>query len=286
MELRQLLYFVTVVEEGTISAAARKLNISQPPLSTQIRQLEEEFHITLFERGARTITLTDAGLHLYHYAQEMLELSETAGEDLRALRSGRAGDLRIGVISSLASDVFFYTVRDFHRENPAVIFRLTEANTYQLLEQLRKGKVELAVMRTPYSGKDLERKILSEDTLVAAGRPEDFRGLSSLHQGIYLRDLPDRPLILYRRWEKLIRETMESEGIDPQVSCLNDDARTSLQWAQAGLGIALVPLSVMELFPQLVFAPLKEDKLKSALCLVRRKNHELTQSARKFWDMI
>lgn len=91
MELRQLECFSAVVEEGSISAAARKLHMSQPPLSLRMHQLEEECGVTLFVRGARQITLTEAGTLLYRYAKEILELSLAAGADLENLRRGRRG---------------------------------------------------------------------------------------------------------------------------------------------------------------------------------------------------
>ena len=101
MELKQLSHFVTVVKEGTISGAARKLNLSQPPLSTQMKQLEDEFGCVLFERGSRKIQLTEAGQLLYERAVTMLELSEATRRELLDYNSGLTGALRLGVVSSV-----------------------------------------------------------------------------------------------------------------------------------------------------------------------------------------
>lgn len=88
MDLKQLTYFVTVIKEGTISGAARKLNLSQPPLSTQMKLLEEEFGCVLFERGSRKIQLTEAGQLLYERAVTMLELSEVTKKNFWITETG------------------------------------------------------------------------------------------------------------------------------------------------------------------------------------------------------
>ena len=101
MELRQLTYFITVVEEGTISSAARKLNLTQPPLSAQMKQLEAECGCVLFERTSRRIQLTEAGRMLYNRALTLLELADITRQELKDYREGTSGTLRLGVVSSV-----------------------------------------------------------------------------------------------------------------------------------------------------------------------------------------
>ena len=91
MDIRQLLYFTTIAEEGSISAAAKKLHLSQPPLSYQMKLLEEELHLPLIERSARGIALTEAGRVLYKRAQGILELSELTRKEMLAMASGFTG---------------------------------------------------------------------------------------------------------------------------------------------------------------------------------------------------
>lgn len=100
MDIRQLLYFTTIAEEGSISAAAKKLHLSQPPLSYQMKLLEEELHLPLIERSARGIALTEAGRVLYKRAQGILELSELTRKEMLAMASGFTGTLHIGTVSS------------------------------------------------------------------------------------------------------------------------------------------------------------------------------------------
>lgn len=100
MNIKQLQYFVTIVENGTITAAAKKLGISQPPLSAQMKLLEEELGVTLMERGGRQIRLTDAGRILYRRAVSIVELTDTTLKELTDFRTGISGVLRLGTVSS------------------------------------------------------------------------------------------------------------------------------------------------------------------------------------------
>lgn len=174
MELKQLYGFVTVVKEGTISGAARKLNLSQPPLSAQMKQLEEEFGCLLFERGPRKIVLTEAGRLLYERAVTMLELADVTRKELFDCRDGVTGALRLGVVSSVGSSLLPEWMKEFHAQNPAVRFELFEANTYQLLEQLHANLLELAIVRTPFEAENLVSFPLCRETLLAAGDRKFF----------------------------------------------------------------------------------------------------------------
>ena len=98
MDLKQLEYFVTVINEGTISSAARKLNLSQPPLSAQMKSLEQEIGSQLFFRGPRQIELTEAGRILYERSKDILDLSSRTLQELSDYREGKSGVLRIGIM--------------------------------------------------------------------------------------------------------------------------------------------------------------------------------------------
>ena len=124
MTFDQMQYFAAVVEEGSISAAARRLHMSQPPLSLQIRNLESEYGVQLFERGARQIRLTEAGRLLYRHAVHSVELRALLDEDMRNLRSGRKGSVRIGIVSSGECQELIDCIAEFHRLNPDVSFQV------------------------------------------------------------------------------------------------------------------------------------------------------------------
>ena len=117
MELRQLSYFTTIVNEGNISQAAKKLNISQPPLSHQMKLLEAELGVTLFERGSRRIRLTPAGKTFYDRALAILDLSQAARTELTAQKQEIQGVVRLGIISSAVEFVTRHYLATFRRSS-------------------------------------------------------------------------------------------------------------------------------------------------------------------------
>ena len=281
MNLEQLTYFVTVVEEGTISGAARRLNMTQPPLSLQLHNLEEEFGLKLFERGARQIRLTEAGHHFYDYAIRILDLRDNAAEEMKNLRTGRKGSLRIGVVSSASCEEFFHGLDRFRKSHEKIQFKIYDGNTYQLLNALEKQKIELAVIRTPFPGAELDILNIKTDRIIAAAT-EQY--IEKLPKGtISFKDLKDHPLIIYRRWEKIIKELFSREKLSPNIRCINDDARTTLQWAEAGVGVALLPASIMPLAHNLSYRELSETELTSTICIAKRRDRVLSEGAEAFF---
>lgn len=269
MDLKQLSYFVTVVREGSISAAARRLYLSQPPLSAQMKALEEEFGCVLFERGARKIQLTQAGRLLYDRATALLEMSEMTRREMLDYQRGSEGTLRLGVVSSVGSTLLGSWLCGFCRDHPLIHFEVFEANTYELLEQLRAGLLDLAIVRTPFTEKGLLCDYLTEEPMMAIGRRE----LLAPKEGkpVSLEELSRCPLIFYRRWEEPLREAFGEHGLSLTAFCKNDDARTTAFWAAEGLGVGIVPRSVLPLLEgrELICRPIEERRLTSRVAAVR-----------------
>lgn len=276
MEIKQLVYFKAIMEERTISGAARKLHISQPPLSVQMKLLEKELGVSLFERGSRRIRPTEAGRVLYRYAREILELSQVAREEIGDLKAGQAGHVRLGLVSSSASPFVYEVLRHFMETYPAVGMKVYEGNTYELLEDLQKGNIEISLMRTPFPTEGLELIDLETDPMVAAGQ-SCF--LPKGEEALPLKALEGRPLLIYRRWEAMISRAFEKEMALPHIFTTADDARTVVQWAQAGLGVALVPRSVMIWGHHLVIRELASSMLTSRLVAAKKKDAPISQSA-------
>ena len=129
MELKQLSYFVAVVEEGSFSAAARKLFMSQPPITTQVKALEEELGCALLVRGTRAVRPTEEGRLLYDRARLMLEMRRSVTEEIEARSISGGGTLRLGVVSSVASSLLPGWLSGFHALNPKVRLELYEDNS-------------------------------------------------------------------------------------------------------------------------------------------------------------
>lgn len=288
MDLKQLQYFVTVVQEGNISKAATKLNLTQPPLSTQLKCLEHELSVTLFERGSRKIELTQEGKILYARALSILELTELSKKELLDYTTGTLGTLRIGVVSSVVDRFLYNLMPDFHNQYQDIRYDLFEGNTYEQIQKLRSNLIELAIVRTPYEADDLSSLVLKKESMMAFGHKKFF-----VQQD--MKYLLQQPLILYRRWEKIIYDLCHSYSIPPTIFCMNDDARTTVSLATAGYGIGIIPesagmiishnlsreqhLNQDDLFTCL---EIKESRLESDICLLYKSNSYISKASDLF----
>ena len=286
MDFKQLTYFVTTVQEGNISRAAQRLHISQPPLSTKLKELEAELGVILFERGSRKIELTQAGRIFYARATSILELMDVATKELDDYKQGKIGTLRIGIISSISSTLINSWFHEFHQLYPEIRFNIFEGNTYEQLDKLRNTLIELAIVRTPFSALDLECKVLRKENVFAVGTKEYFEDLTS--STTTLKELCHKPLILYRRWEKVIWHICQEENLTPHIFCMNDDARTTASMANAGLGIGIIPESALSLLtnPHIVKKVIYDSDLESSICVLRNPNSYLSTVVELFYDFL
>ena len=238
MDLKQLRYFSAVVEQGSISAAARALFMSQPPLSTQVRQLEKELGVQLFSRDGHKLTLTPAGKLLYDRAQGLLDTAQSVEAELHAFGERGQRILRLGTVSSICSTDLPRWIAAFCRSRPDIRLELSEQNTYQLVEQLKARRLDLALIRTPFSPDGLEYRTVRQEKMMAVGEPRFFAGLEGR---LTVAQLSRLPLIVYRRWVPPLGDLMRKEGITPAFFCVCDDARTVRSLALGGVGVGVLP---------------------------------------------
>ena len=284
MDIRQLRYFLAIAEEEQITSAAKRLHIAQPPLSQQLKSLENELGVKLVERGSRKIQLTDAGQILRNRAEQILELTEATARELKDFSEGLQGTLSIGAVSSSGAALLPKRIHSFNRKCPGINFEIWEGNTYRILEILNSGVIEIGIVRTPFNIENFESIPLPIEPMVAAISGNHFLGE---HQSqICLTDLKDKPLIIYRRFEKIIIQACEKAGFEPKIFCKTDDARTTLLWADSGMGIAIVPKVALELIrsPNLKYKEIKESSLETQIVAIWMKNRYLSTAARHFLE--
>ena len=282
MDLKQLNYFLTVVNEQQITAAAKKLHMAQPPLSQQMKLLEEELGTQLFKRGPHRIELTDSGRLLARRAQQLLDMADSTTREIADLCQGLRGTLSIGTISSSGSILLSQGLQDFHKEFRDVHFEIHDANTYQLIELLEQGIIEIGIVRTPFNASQFHCEYLnSEPMAVAMTGPFDW---CPDRTSIQLAELAKRPLIVYRRFNQLLADAFTAQSIQPEIYCRNDDARTTVLWANAGLGIALAPLSAMKLaaHENLHIKTIEEPSLETKIAVIWRRDTYLSHISQKF----
>lgn len=281
MENKTLYYFITVVEEGTISAAAKKLNMCQPPLSLSMKLLEEELGVKLLVRGSRKITCTEAGLTLYHRAKDILSLCDSCRKEVQAMDHKMRGTIHLGIISSSEETLLSTKMDMFIKQYPNIKFELSEANTYEQIDNLEKRIIDVAIVRTPFNDHDLKVYKLHEEPLVFVGYKKYFDHVKQ--SKIKLNELKDIPVILYRRYQELFINECNIQLIKPNILCINDDARTTLAWTKRGYGIGLVPMSVAKnISDEMEYHVIDHEKMNTEVALIWKENQYISHISKTF----
>ncbi|MBL0421898.1 LysR family transcriptional regulator [Ramlibacter sp. AW1] len=246
IELRHLRYFMAVAEELHFSRAALRLNMSQPPLSQQIRQLEEEIGAQLFVRNKRSVTLTNAGRDMYEHLSPWIdELSEIFART-RLISEGERGSLSVGCSYTTSHRLVPEVVRIFAERYPTVTIKLLEQPFARQVEALIRGFVDVAIIRLPVSHSELVSRELYEESLVAV-LPHKHRlaGKSKLR----LRDLKDEVFLTPSRHPAGLFDSVQTicehvGGFKPTVLDISSSANSAVALAGAGMGVTLVPDAV------------------------------------------
>ena len=148
MDIRTMQYYLAVVREGTISAAAEALHVAQPSLSRQMKELEEELGAPLFERGNRKITLTEEGMILRKRAEEMVRLMQMTEEEISQVKNHISGSVRIGAGESISFHYLSRAAARLFEEHPDIRFHITSGDTQDLMDELNNGLIDFAVIFT------------------------------------------------------------------------------------------------------------------------------------------
>lgn len=280
MEIKQLEYFRAIVEAGTISGAARELHMTQPPLSYQIKMLEEELQVSLFLRGTKKITLTEAGKTLYEQAGKILTLTDLTKSEV--IKSSQAATLHIGMTPSTVSMMSDHLLQ-FSKLYPHIRFDVHEGSTFILKDQLENQQIDVTTLRTPIVLNGCETRSLAKEQLMAMAIPDYslFQGKTSVH----MQELMEQPLILSHRYQKYMLSAFEKAGVVQDFYCACEDARTAMIMAEKGLGIAILPASMLEFSGKLKAWTIEGADLTTEILLAWRKGR-MPVEVKAFLEML
>ncbi len=250
MELRHLRYFVAVAEALNFGRAAQRLAISQPPLSRQIRALEDELGTPLFARTRRAVALSAAGSALLPEARRLLREADALKERARHLAAGEAGSVALGFISVAAYNILPTLVPEFRRRHPGIKLVLREGVTDALLPALGQGEIDVGMVLPPVVDPRIAYRPLVHDRLMAA-LPTRTRGRFPAGS-LPLAALADEPFILFPRQAgpslyDLIVGACQRAGFAPRVEQEAVQMQTIVSLVASGMGVALVPASLRHL---------------------------------------
>lgn len=284
MDIRHLQYFLEVARLGSFTKAAETLYITQPTISKTIRNMEDEWGVTLFHRQGKSIELTDAGRIMYQQAQHMVEAFERVSAELEDLMNLKRGHLRIGLPPMIGSSFFPEVIGQFHHKYPQITIQLFEDGAKKVEADVESGQTDIGVAVLPvneevfhyYSFVQENLRLLVHPSHRLAGR-----------KAVSLPELSQEPFVLFREdftlHDRIIRECIQA-GFEPQV------VYESSQWdlisgmVAANLGIALLPETICGEIDasRVAILPLDNPSIPWQLGMIWRKDRYLSFAAREW----
>ncbi|MET8201863.1 LysR family transcriptional regulator [Micromonospora chokoriensis] len=284
MQLHQLRYFVAVAEVRHFTQAADIVGITQPSLSKQIHALEADLGAPLFERVRGNIALTAAGEVLLPLATRILADVETATREVQELVGLRRGRVRLGATPSLATSLAPPVLRRFRDAHPTIDLRVEEGGSQDLVRDLLRGDLDLALIIMPAQGADPGLRvdpILRESLVVAS---VDEVPTASATGDLRITDLRDLPMVMFREGYDLRDATIQAcreAGFEPSFAVDGGEMDAVLSFVEAGLGIALVPGIVLARRPGVRITPLAPPGVRRTIAVARRRDIVPTHAGRE-----
>lgn len=248
MELRHILYFHQVAAHLHFGRAAKALYISQPPLSRQIKELERELGVPLFERNNKRVKLTEAGRLFYSQTQSILKDLERTKQQVGQLKEAVSGNFRIGYISSVPKETLADMVKNLSLRFPLLKTHLYEVPSIKQVQALESGKLDIGIVRAPVSSPKLRMTSLMQDGFVLISQTGvDITPDASLSEAIFISYnatyAPD--------YHNSFVACCHRMGFSPSVRHECNNMYSIFQLVASGLGVALVPKSVTSQYPHL-----------------------------------
>ncbi|MGX6444301.1 LysR family transcriptional regulator [Neobacillus sp. K501] len=283
MDIKQLRYFIAIVEEKNITAAAKRLHMSQPPLSIQLKQLEDELGVHLIERNGKSMELTDKGLVLYQHALHLINRFEEIKNELQDTEEGKKGALHVG-INTLSVLGFSEMIQSFHKNYPLVSLKIVLNDSFYLAELVKSRAIEMAFVRLP-----LEHRGLSYHHLI----DEPFVFVSNkVIQEISLEEIAEWDLIIPST-EGLgiydtILEVFSRQELDLTIIAECSSMHVLMEMVKGGMGATIVPKSVFDVYgaKSLYSTPISNATMSSSVGVIWLENHYVSTPAKKFMEIV
>jgi len=287
MDLRTLRYFAMVAQELNITRAAEKLNMSQPPLSNQIRGLEEELGVQLFLRGKRRLKLTDEGSLLLRRAIQLLELADKTRQELTATKESAAGTLCLGMVEGRAPYLSARWIAGFRDAFPLVRYSLWNGSGDDVLDRLNKGLADLAVIAAPYDTEHLDGFSVGTEPWMAM-IPKHHPLAQAAGGQIALASLVGEPLIVPSRKSRIqaIKQWFCEIGAEPLILCETSNYVDAVALVEQGVGISIFPQTTCTPNPLVASKVITQPVRKVEYVLVWNRDQHLSPLVRTFIDYV
>jgi LysR family transcriptional regulator, hydrogen peroxide-inducible genes activator len=281
MELHQLRYFCAVAETGSFSRAAERSHVSQPSLSQQILKLEGELGARLFDRLGRSVRLTDAGKTFLPRAHAVLRELEAARGDVSESKESISGHITLGVIPTVAPYFLPPIIASFSKRFPEAAVSIVEEITPVLLDRLRAGILDLAILALPARGHEFESLPLTEPLFAVLPKKHKLARRST----IALRDLRKEPFLLLRDGHCFRENAVaacDRARVSPQVVFESGQFSSLLGLVGAGMGISLVPAMAVTRDSHLRFVRIADSEATRTIGALTLRGRSLSRAHQAF----
>ncbi len=246
MELRHLLYFKTLAEELHFRKASERLFIAQPPLSRQIKDLETELGVQLFERTNKKVVLTEAGRYLKDQTAVIFDKVEEIKESIKAMNRAVRGELRVGYISSIDPVPLTTVLQEMKEKFPLVTISLFELPTIHQMEFINLGKIDLGLLRSPALFHGIGAQPIYKDSF-ALVLPVNFKKIRNLTR--LIGEIKNLPFVIFNQeyaqdYHQTVLQICASLDFVPFIHHQVNNSHSIVQMVEAGLGISILPLSM------------------------------------------
>jgi LysR family transcriptional regulator, salicylic acid-responsive activator of bsdBCD len=283
MDIKQLRYFIAIAEEKNITAAANRLHMSQPPLSIQLKQLEDELGVKLIERNGKSMELTDKGNVLYNRALHLVNSVEELKSELQETEEGKRGVLAVG-INTLPVTGFPEMLQSFHKKYPLVSLKIVQNDSLYLAEMVKTRAIEMAFVRLPLEHRGLTYHHLINEPFVFVSKKEAHI--------LSLEEISHMPLIIPSSEGLGIYNTIHeafSRQKLPLISIAEcSDMHVLMEMVKGGMGTTIVPKSVLDVYgnKSLYSTPIKDANLISSLGVIWLEHHFVSTPAKNFMELV
>lgn len=289
INLRQIEYFMKVVELGSFSKAATSLHVAQPGISRQIRFMEEDLGVALLNRDGRGVTPTEAGQKFYDRSQLIFAELQELQADISGLRDVPIGEINIGIPGVVGAEFIAAVVQEFMARYPMATIRVVEGFSYQIVDWLQLGRLDMGIVYDPYYYRDISVRKLVDQSLYLVGK---WDRRSTVPPTIDFKDAAKLPLIMPVRpnsLSALLEQAAQDEKVDLNLRMEVDSIFAIKQLIRAGEGYTIQPLAVIhedvsrgELFASRIENP----HVTRALAIAFPKRGVLTVSAKRLVELL
>ncbi len=275
MEIRHLIYFKTVAEELHFGRAAERLFMSQPPLSRQIKDLEDELGVILFFRTNKRVELTEAGKYFLEEVVEILQNIEHSKTITKQIHNNISGEFKLGYISSTPKKMLATVLKQIQQKFPYLRVSLFETSTQKQKLALENGKLDLGIMRAPIYSNELLTTPLFEDPMVIVGPSQvEFNAINFFNESFISFNQK-----YASEYHRLVINTCNRMGFEPKIVHQSNSMSSILELVAQGLGLAVVPYSTIKQYPHLNLKIMKLEDMDSKTEVILVSNIKSKNSA-------